>query len=103
MDFVDHSPDWLGGIDLDHTSHRDARANARPSGRGHGADIMSEYNATLLHGPLQHGIVVGLGDPGVLHSDQVEIGEDSQQPADDPAVKILVGCEPQRQVEPDLA
>lgn len=25
------------------------------------------------------------------------------QPADDPAVKILVGCEPQRQVEPDLA
>ncbi len=37
------------------------------------------------------------GEPGVLHSNQIEVGKDTKESADDPAVEVLVGEVPDLQ------
>lgn len=85
------------GIDLDDPRHGKTGADAFPSSFGHRADVMSEHDASLTRGPREDSVVLGPGDGRILHSNQVELGYDPEQSADDLAAEVLVSGKPQRQ------
>ena len=57
----------------------------------HGMDIVGQQDATFIRRPFQHHGIGCLIVLGVLNTQDVELGLHAQQPAQDIAMKILVG------------
>jgi hypothetical protein len=56
---------------------------------------MCEHQPFLSCRPFQHHLILCFRKGSVLHSDEIQIREEPQEPSYDPAVEVLVCCQTQ--------
>ena len=89
-DILDRSPDGDRLTDLKHAGHRKVAPDALVRVFCHRRHILSEKNAALVGSPLEHVLVGGPGQAGLLDRDDIDFRVTPNYAANDSVVEILV-------------